>query len=109
MSTQNITWGQQGWVCPKCGSVWAPHVDGCYKCNNTTPNTITIGDPPSTYPPEWSDISTGSGRFYEGQEITISDYEKYSKDAKDLSEFFGNTANIDEDKIKEFLISKNMK
>ncbi len=22
-----------GWMCPKCGSVWAPHVDGCDICN----------------------------------------------------------------------------
>lgn len=109
MNTQNISWGQQGWVCPKCGSVWAPHVDGCHKCNNTTPNTITIGDYPSNGQDWWGPTMTGSGHFYQGQEITISDYEKYSKDAKDLSEFFGNTANITEDTIKEFLISKNIK
>ena len=23
-----------GWVCPKCGTVYAPHVQGCVKCNN---------------------------------------------------------------------------
>jgi len=21
-----------GWICPKCGSCWAPHVDGCKAC-----------------------------------------------------------------------------
>lgn len=22
------------WTCPKCGSVWAPFVPGCFKCNS---------------------------------------------------------------------------
>ena len=22
-----------GWICPKCGSVWAPQVEGCDYCN----------------------------------------------------------------------------
>ena len=22
-----------GWICPKCGYVWAQHVDGCSNCN----------------------------------------------------------------------------
>jgi len=26
----------RGWVCPKCGLVWAPHVNFC-GCANTTP------------------------------------------------------------------------
>lgn len=24
---------QEGWVCPKCGKVYGPHVDECYDCN----------------------------------------------------------------------------
>ena len=40
----NISWGQQGWICPQCGSVWAPHVDGCRVCNSgfapNKPNTV---------------------------------------------------------------------
>lgn len=39
MNTE-ISWGQQGWICPKCGSVWAPHVDGCLKCNGGYDNSI---------------------------------------------------------------------
>ena len=109
MNTQDITWGQQGWVCPKCGSVWAPHVDGCHKCNTTTPNTITIGDSPSSGK-DWFDSTTiDSGWFYQNKEINIRDYDKYCKDAKDLSEFFDNDTVISEDTIKEFLISKNIK
>ena len=29
-----------GWVCPKCGAVWAPYVRECYKCN-----AYTLGHP----------------------------------------------------------------
>lgn len=28
-----------GWVCPKCGSVYGPHVSTCWKCS--APVTIT--------------------------------------------------------------------
>lgn len=24
---------EQGWSCPKCGSVWAPTTPGCFTCN----------------------------------------------------------------------------
>ena len=24
----------EGWVCPKCGRVYGPHVDGCWWCNH---------------------------------------------------------------------------
>jgi hypothetical protein len=28
-----INWGQQGWVCSKCGKSFAPHVSECPYCN----------------------------------------------------------------------------
>lgn len=32
----------EGWVCPKCGNVYAPHVTECLECNrNVSPWTIT--------------------------------------------------------------------
>jgi len=41
---------QYGWICPKCGSVWAPWVDRCKNCKqnyeyipNTIPNTTGGG------------------------------------------------------------------
>lgn len=79
----NITWGQQGWICPKCGSVWAPHVDGCQKCNSVI-TTVAIGD----FPTNVSDpaiTSTGSGWAYKGQDITISGYRNYTQEAADLA------------------------
>jgi hypothetical protein len=27
---------QVGWVCPKCGRCWAPHIIGCSNCNKST-------------------------------------------------------------------------
>ena len=34
---------QQGWACPKCGSVWAPFMPGCTTCNNSTPRDPSEG------------------------------------------------------------------
>lgn len=36
-----------GWICPKCGHVYAPHVNECSKCNveyniYTTSGSVTI-------------------------------------------------------------------
>lgn len=31
--TPPITFGLQGWTCPKCGYVWAPQTTGCSNCN----------------------------------------------------------------------------
>lgn len=25
----------QGWICPKCDSVWSPTVPGCFTCNKS--------------------------------------------------------------------------
>ena len=59
----NIGWGQQGWVCPQCGSVWAPHVDGCKVCNgNSAPNK------PSTILYDEYKINSSSANDYEYQQ-----------------------------------------
>ena len=37
-----LNWMQQGWECPKCGAVMAPHVDCCVNCRgNKGDNTAT--------------------------------------------------------------------
>ena len=40
-----------GWVCPKCGKVWAPWVDSCHcgQCNTQYP----LYPPHPLYPPFW--------------------------------------------------------
>lgn len=29
-----------GWICPKCGDVYAPYVQGCIKCNKNETNIM---------------------------------------------------------------------
>lgn len=41
-----ISWGQQGWVCPKCGRVNAPHVNHC-PCSEPGTTTISTGTTPN--------------------------------------------------------------
>ncbi len=31
---------RQGWVCPQCGNVYAPHVDGCHACNGEADKSL---------------------------------------------------------------------
>ena len=47
-----VNWMQQGWECPKCGAVMAPHVDCCVNCRGnkgegttTTSPTMINGNP----------------------------------------------------------------
>ena len=40
-----INWGQQGWICPRCGRVNAPHVDHC-PCSEPGTTTINTGTTP---------------------------------------------------------------
>ena len=34
-----------GWVCPKCGAVMAPHVNGCTHCNRPDSRVMCGGLP----------------------------------------------------------------
>ena len=36
--------GQMGWICPKCGRVFAPHVDYCLNCTQWKPPKVTCID-----------------------------------------------------------------
>lgn len=46
MNTE-INWMQQGWECPKCGAVMAPHMNCCINCRENKGGGIatTITDP----------------------------------------------------------------
>ena len=66
-----VNWMQQGWECPKCGAVMAPHVDCCVNCRGNkgggVPTTITnpteINTDWTGYPPinDPSSICDASG------------------------------------------------
>ena len=30
-----------GWACPKCGCVWAPHIDECRECNKDIVDSVS--------------------------------------------------------------------
>lgn len=52
MAPPNFTgWGRQGWVCPKCGRVYAPDTVMCFYCNGNNHVMPTTTTTPSTK--EW--------------------------------------------------------
>lgn len=60
----------QGWQCPVCRSVMAPHVDRCTNCGPKTvqavsTGTVRIGD--TTTLPTWGTFTTGPRTVGEGE------------------------------------------
>lgn len=44
----NRMFGQQGWICPKCGRVYSPFTQMCLYCgNNNSENTFTSANTPT--------------------------------------------------------------
>ena len=37
---------QEGWACPKCGRVYAPHVNECWLCNQPVETALPCGPSP---------------------------------------------------------------
>ena len=40
-----INWMQQGWECPKCGAVMAPHVSCCVNCRGNKGGGVATASP----------------------------------------------------------------
>lgn len=47
--------GIKGWICPKCGNVYAPFVEECFKCNPIESPDITCY------------INQGNGKFTDNE------------------------------------------
>lgn len=61
---------QQGWQCPLCKKIYAPHIPECYSCNNRE-----------------STITTSNTKDTEIHTITLSD----DVDTEDISIYFTNS------------------
>ena len=50
-----------GWICPRCSAGWAPHIEGCARCNGDMPareQTGTLLVPPCQHP-NWYETTAG--------------------------------------------------
>lgn len=67
----------QGWICPKCGRVYAPSVPMCQYCGgNSKPPTITT-DSTTLSDKNWWDSYLKQTTANSGGNITYDDFEKY--------------------------------
>lgn len=128
-----ISWGQQGWVCPKCGSVWAPHVDGCHKCNSGYDNSlqgIGQGDIDAVPLPYKPNTTAPVGKWWEDYGLNISESNASIQDlvkgeniipspvyyrgkpaiitnASEMADWFDGAEVVNVDTINEYFLSKN--
>lgn len=73
-----INWMQQGWECPKCGAVMAPHVSCCVNCRgNKGDSTVT-----TNADSKWADFLKG----YEEGVMMTSGKNSSEKDKKENPE-----------------------
>ena len=40
-TAESASWGNYGWICPKCGAVMAPFVNACINCRGNCYSEIT--------------------------------------------------------------------
>lgn len=83
-----INWMQQGWECPKCGAVMAPHVSCCVNCRgNKGGGTATTITNPMTTEANWAEdfirgmkkgclMSDGQNSYEKNKDI-VDEWERY--------------------------------
>lgn len=129
-----ISWGQQGWICPKCGSVWAPHVDGCHKCNRGYDNSlqgIGQGDIDAVPLPYKSSTTAPTDKWWEDYGLNVCETNTSIRDlvkgeniippqayykgkpaivtnASEILEWIDEAENINIDTINEYFLNKNV-
>lgn len=75
-----INWMQQGWECPKCGAVMAPHVSCCVNCRgNKGGGTATTITNPTTIKANWTgdDPLTEPSSICDSKETAEEQWERY--------------------------------
>ena len=78
-SNSSATGSDRGWICPRCGTVWAPWIRSCNCGGNWYP--------PYYWPPWWNDyrITCDTTVPNDKIEINASDIYQTFKDAGDLT------------------------
>lgn len=65
-----INWMQQGWECPKCGAVMAPHVSCCVNCRGNQGGGVvtTVTNPMTAKNPIFNEPSSICGYKQDAEE-----------------------------------------
>lgn len=73
-----VNWMQQGWECPKCGAVMAPHVDCCVNCRgNKGGGTATTVTNPIVVKADWTGTDPMAKPSTTGVEDPEKQWERY--------------------------------